>query len=53
MKALFGIIGAVITLLFLKLLVDFAFIPINEWMKGWLCCTGFFAGIEIYKIRKG
>jgi hypothetical protein len=49
MRYLIGFVGAIITIVLLRLLVDFVFnFAISEFMIGWLCCMGYYLARDIY-----
>jgi hypothetical protein len=50
MKYLIGFVGAIITMVVLKLLVDYVFkFTISEFMIGWICCTGYYIAKGVYE----
>jgi hypothetical protein len=50
MKFLIGLAGASITMVVLKLLVDYVFkFTISEFMMGWLCCVGYYIARDAYE----
>jgi uncharacterized membrane protein YeaQ/YmgE (transglycosylase-associated protein family) len=50
MKCLIGLVGAIITMVVLKLLVNYLFkFTISEFMMGWICCMGYYIAIDAYE----
>jgi hypothetical protein len=50
MKYLIGSVGAIITMVVLKLLVGYVFkFTFSEFMTGWLCCNGYYTARDVYE----
>jgi hypothetical protein len=49
MKYLVGLVGAIITMVVLRLFFDYVFkFTISEFMMGWLSCMGYYIARDIY-----